>query len=84
MPPKVDYSDKALKQLAKIDKSIANDIMSRIDAFAETGTPRPKPLSGLYKGMYRLRFGDWRAVFEQTNDLIMVVKIAWRDKVYKR
>jgi mRNA-degrading endonuclease RelE of RelBE toxin-antitoxin system len=84
MPLKVKYSVVALKQLAKMDKSVAGDIMQRIDEFAITGRPSPKPLTGLYKGLNRLRFGGWRVVFEQIGANAIITNIDRRDKVYKR
>jgi mRNA-degrading endonuclease RelE of RelBE toxin-antitoxin system len=84
MPLKVVYTNEALKQLAKMDKSVAGDIMRRIDEFAITGRPSPKPLTGLFKGLCRLRFSGWRVVFEQVGNNATITNIDRRDKVYKR
>ena len=43
-----------------------------------------KPLSG-YKGVFRLRVGDYRVIYEQRNDilLITVVNVGNRGQIYK-
>ena len=56
---------RAAKQLARIPSTDARAIVIKLEAYAaDRDAPVDvKPLKGL-KGVYRLRHGDWRAIFE--------------------
>lgn len=84
---KIDYDKKAGKVLAAIQKRDREKIKERIDKLAEE--PRPfgaEPLEGRYAGYYRIRFGDYRIIYEirDTQLLVLVVKIGNRKEIYKK
>jgi mRNA interferase RelE/StbE len=79
----VEFDVKVLKQLKKIDKQVVLKILDGIDAFALN--PQSKKIVKLktpFDGAYRLRVGDYRVVFYQEDDLMLVSKIAHRKEVY--
>jgi mRNA interferase RelE/StbE len=82
----VRYSKTALKGLTKMPRGIALRIQTELAAIATD--PRAyrgdwKPLEG--SAYWRLRVGDWRAVCERKDDVLIihVLKIAPRGDVYK-
>ncbi|MDR2638646.1 MAG: type II toxin-antitoxin system RelE/ParE family toxin [Helicobacteraceae bacterium] len=83
MPLKIIYTPAALRDLKKIGAEAAG-IVERIGAYAQTQQPAPKALKGKLKGLYRLRFGDRRVVFELNDGVMTIAYIDRRDKVYKR
>lgn len=79
----IEYDPKALKQLQKIDKSIASKILDGIEEFASNPVlTKIKKLKTPFDGAYRLRIGDYRVVFYQENDLMLISRIAHRKEVY--
>ncbi|MEA1913775.1 MAG: type II toxin-antitoxin system RelE/ParE family toxin [Campylobacterota bacterium] len=79
----IEYDPKALKQLQKMDKSIALKILDGIEEFSTNPVlTKIKKLKTPFDGAYRLRVGDYRVVFFQENDLMLVSKIAHRKQVY--
>lgn len=79
----IEYDSKALKQLKKLDKSIAELILDGIEEFASNPIlTKIKKLKTSFDGAYRLRIGDYRIVFYQENDLMLISKIAHRKDVY--
>ena len=65
---------KAVKDIQKLDPSVAQMIWRHIEALSEN--PRP-PASKKLKGsqnLYRLRIRDWRVIYE-INDSKKVVKV---------
>lgn len=79
----IEYDPKALKQLKKLDKSIAVLILDGIEEFASNPIlTKIKKLKTPFDGAYRLRIGDYRIVFYQENDLMLISKIAHRKDVY--
>ena len=55
----------AAKQLAKVPGADARAIMAKLEAYAadRNASVDVKPLKG-EQGVFRLRHGDWRALFE--------------------
>jgi len=79
----IEYDPKALKQLQKLNPTIAKDILDGIEEFAATPThTKIKKLKTPFDGAYRLRIGDYRVIFYQENNLMLISKIAHRKEVY--
>lgn len=83
MAYKIEYDPKAVKQLQKLNKSIASDILDGIEEFASNPiVTKTKKLRTPFDGAYRLRIGDYRVIFYQEDDLMLISKIAHRKQVY--
>ena len=84
---RVEYSDRARRQLRKLDRPVRERIREFIRAIPEFDTPRSKgdPLSGPLGEFWRYRVGDYRIVCDiQDNVLtVEVLKIAHRSNVYQ-
>ena len=79
----IEYDPKALKQLKKLDKSIATLILDGIEEFALNPIlTKIKKLKTPFNGAYRLRVGDYRVIFYQEDDLMLISKITHRKDVY--
>ena len=79
----IQYDPKALKQLKKLDKSIATLIFDGIEEFALNPIlTKIKKLKTPFDGAYRLRVGDYRVIFYQEDDLMLISKIAHRKDAY--
>jgi len=80
---KIEYDPKAVKQLQKLNKSIASAILDGIEEFASNPiVTKTKKLRTPFDGAYRLRIGDYRVIFYQEDDLMLISKIAHRKQVY--
>ena len=78
----VTYTRTAIKALAKMPKRDSAAIQKKMANYAAGGTEDVRPLQG--SDLYRLRHGDWRAIFDQAGEVIEVVKVASRGEVYRR
>lgn len=79
----IEYDPKAFKQLKKLNPTIAKDILDGIEEFANTPViTKIKKLKTPFDGAYRLRIGDYRVIFYQENNLMLISKIAHRKEVY--
>ena len=86
---KLEYSDKARKQLRKLDATQRAIILSWMDKnIDECNDPRAhgKGLVGDHTGEWRYRIGDFRVLCDIQDDKLIVLafKIDHRSKVYKR
>ena len=82
----IELTPFAEKEFAALDKIAAQHIAHRIDWLAQNAeTVIHTPLKGQFKGMYRLRSGDWRAVYSIDHQayLITIFSIRHRSQVYK-
>jgi len=80
---RIEYDPKAFKQLQKLNKHEAAKILDGIEVYAkEPIKSRVKKLKTPFDGAYRLRIGDYRVIFYQEDDLMLISKIAHRKQVY--
>jgi len=82
---KIVYQRQAIKALKRMPSNYAERFKSAFDAIAveQTEALDIKPLDG--RPGYRLRIGQWRAMYEIDNGKLMiyVLKIGARGDVYK-
>ena len=79
----IQYDPKAIKQLKKLDKTIASNILDGIEEYFNNPIiTKIKKLKTPFDGAYRLRIGDYRVIFYQEDDLVLISKIAYRKQVY--
>lgn len=77
---------KAIDDLSKIDKPSAQRITDKIEWLSENIDNIPIiPLKGRLSGFYKLRIGDWRAIYEvdYLKRVITVHKAGHRKEIYK-
>ena len=83
----VVFTDKALKVLKKLDRSVSRMLLAWIKKNLE-GCDNPrihgKALTGNYAGRWRYRVGDYRIMAEISDDTITiyVVNIGHRKNIY--
>ena len=78
------YTQKAAKQFRDLPRQIQERIAGKMIFFSEQSDPIKfaKRLVDHKEGEYCFRIGDWRVIFDVTDDKIFVLKIAKRDKIY--
>lgn len=69
--------------LKKLDKDIQKRIVNKIDSLKKN-PELGKPLTANLAGLWSLRIGDYRALYEIKNNelLILVLKIGHRKNIY--
>ncbi|MFH1582605.1 MAG: type II toxin-antitoxin system RelE/ParE family toxin [bacterium] len=84
---KIVFTVEANEDLDKLDKQVRQRVVEKMlwlkDNFDQI---IPLPLGGKWQGLFKVRVGDWRIIYE-LEDLkkqITIHRIALRDKVYKR
>ena len=70
-----------------MDKPIARRIAERINWLAvNLDDTRPEPYKGDLAGLYKLRIGDYRVVYEILYDekMIVIHQVGHRSEIYRR
>lgn len=82
----INFLPSAAKELKKLDRTIAQRILSYLKDVAQLDDPtqRGKALTGTLSGYWRYRIGDYRVITQIQNGemTIMVVKVNHRSQVY--
>ena len=61
---KIEWTEGAIKDLERLDKPVARRILRRLAWLSKNfQSIVPEPLTGELKGTFKLRIGDWRAVY---------------------
>ena len=77
----------AARELERLDKPIARRIVERINWLAANlDDIRPEPYKGDLVGLYKLRIGDYRVVYEILYDekMIVIHQVGHRGEIYRR
>lgn len=82
----VKYSDKALKQLEKLDSFISQGIVDRIREIANNDNVRlkGKALIGNKRGLWRYRVGSYRIICSIKDAIlcVLVLELGHRKDIY--
>lgn len=70
----------ALRQWSKLSPDIRRRIDARLVEYASSGKGDVRRLKG--RAGARLRVGDWRVIFDETRDAIVVVAVGHCREVY--
>jgi len=81
---KIVWTEGAIKDIENVDKLIARRILKRIAWLASNFEQvAAEPLAGEFKGTFKLRIGDWRAVYSAEGDSIIIQLVGHRREIYR-
>jgi mRNA interferase RelE/StbE len=80
---KVEFRPGAVAELERIPEADQRRIVPRIEALA--ADPRPAGIKQLAKGIFRLRVGNYRVIYQVREEsvLVLVLKVGHRKDVYR-
>lgn len=78
------WSDSAVRQLKKLDRTVARRIFAKVGDLRENPFPHVRRL--VNSPYYRLRVGDFRVIMDIERDVlrILVLKVGHRESVNER
>jgi mRNA interferase RelE/StbE len=85
MPLEIVTTRDAAKDLAKLPNADRERVERRIEAYAEAPEAAGHdviPLAGA-RGLFRLRSGDWRVIFELDGDEMRILSVKHRREAYR-
>ena len=80
---KIRFDPNVPAEVRAIEQRAALGILRALHRYAETGQGRVKPLSGEFEGLLRLRAGNHRVLFDETEDTITVHRVSDRKEAYR-
>jgi len=80
----LNFTAEAKAELARLDKHLARQVFRKLCWLVENfDSLTPEPLTGDWKGVYKLRVGDYRALYTFDDAHLVVHFIRHRREVYK-
>ena len=76
----IGFTPTATRQLLKLSPQVRERIIKKLDAFAATGHGDVRKLKG--QAGARLRVGDWRVIFYQEGQTIIVAAVGHRREIH--
>ena len=80
---KIRFHPNVQQEVRAIEQRAALNILTAIHRYAVTGAGKVKPLSGEFEGLLRLRAGNHRVIFDETQDTITIHRIRDRRDAYR-
>ncbi len=82
---KILFKNSVSKDLKKIDKNRARDILEKIETELSEKAEENPTLKGKFSGLRKYRIGDYRIIYTLLDqDAVLILRIAHRKKVYKK
>jgi len=81
------FDSSAEKDFKKLDKKLKERIVEKLDWLSKNfDNLIPLPLTGEWRGFFKLKIGDWRVIYKVNWDKnqIIVYAIGHRKKIYKK
>ncbi len=83
MAYEVEYKSSVVHDFKKIDKNTAKRIIDKLEKELSQDPDSGTPLKGQFKGLYKFRVGDHRAIYSKTKGGVLILRVEHRKKVYK-
>lgn len=86
MAYKIIWHQDAADDLLKLDKKLQKQIINRIKNYlVAEPLSLGKPLKGIFKGLHRYRYGDYRIIYsiDRLDEKIIVLRVGHRKDVYE-
>ena len=85
MTDKIQFKQSVAKDLRRIDKSKATEIMDKIDAELSINADKYPALKGKFAGLRKFRTGEYRIIYAIiNNDTVLILRIAHRREAYHK
>lgn len=77
------FTEKAFKDLAKLNNDEKQRIKSKLIEYSENPLFFAKKLSNFKLGNYRFRIGDYRVICDIEENIIIILRVGHRKEIYK-
>ena len=79
---RIAYKSSVAGDLKHLDKGRATSLIEQLEDSLNQSPDVGEPLKGEFRGLYKLRLGDYRVMYTKTQEGILVLRIDQGSKVY--
>jgi mRNA interferase RelE/StbE len=81
---RITYKASVTRDLKRLDRTRAESLIRQLAETLNRDADSGVPLKGEFKGLYKLRIGDYRVIYAKTEkETVIVLRIGHRSKVYR-
>jgi mRNA interferase RelE/StbE len=83
----VEFRPRAVKDFEDLDELVADRVLKKLRWLAENfDSIRPEPLAGVFSGLFELRVGDYRVIYQADREKkLLTVRLAGhRREIYDK
>ena len=80
---RIEYKSSVSRDLKQLDKKGAVRLLRELKEILPQNPTAGEPLRGEFKGLYKLRVGDYRVVYAMTTGTVLVLRMRHRSKAYE-
>ncbi len=84
MAYRIEYKSSVFRDLKHLDKSVAKRLIRDLETALSSDPHCGEFLSGQFKGMFKLRIGDYRVIYSKTKEGVLILRIRHHSVVYER
>ena len=84
MEYEIIYTNRAVKDLARLDSAAKERIAETLERYAEVPLNYAKKMVDPALGTYRFRIGDYRVIFDIEGNEVVVLRVGNRREIYRR
>jgi mRNA interferase RelE/StbE len=81
---KIEYKASVAKDLKRINKKEVARILQTLEKELARRGKEGEPLRGQFRGLWRLRIGDYRVIYVRTDEGFLVLRVVHRREAYRK
>ena len=83
MACRIEYKSSVAHDLKNLDKAFAKRVIKELEEELSSNPDCGEALTGQFKGLFKLRIGDYRVVYSKKQGGVLVLRIRNRSKIYR-
>ena len=83
MASRISYKSSVAGDLRRIDKPTVRRLLDKLERVLSGNPGAGIPLTGEFRGLFKLRIGDYRIIYAKTPEGVLVLRIGHRKDVYR-
>ena len=83
MASRITYKATVGGDLRRLDKPAVRRVLEKLERILSSNPNAGIPLTGEFRGLFKLRVGDYRVIYAKTADGVLVLRIGHRKDVYR-
>ena len=83
MASRISYKASVAGDLRRLDKPTARRVLEKLERALTANPDAGLPLTGEFRGLFKLRVGDSRVIYAKTPTGLLVLRIGHRKDIYR-
>lgn len=82
MAYRIVYKSSTYHDLKQLDRGVADRVLREVHEVLSKDPGAGEALKGEFKGLYKLRVGEYRVIYARAGDTVLILRIRHRGRAY--